>query len=192
LKLVVGLGNPGRRYAGTRHNVGFRIVECLAARHAIAIDADRFEGRLGCGRIRDLDVALLEPHTYMNASGEAVVEALRGLPVEDVGRDLLLAYDDVDLPFGRIRLRASGGHGGHGGMRDVIELLGREDFARLRFGVGRSERFDTTRHVLDAFSPDEQKALPERIERAAQAIESFLLEGVEAAMNRFNAADGEA
>jgi PTH1 family peptidyl-tRNA hydrolase len=190
MKLIVGLGNPGRRYAATRHNVGFRIVEALAARHGIDVNEERFGGRFGAGRIGDVEVAILEPQTWMNASGESVAEALRGLATVDPPRDLLVVYDDVDLPFGRIRIRASGGDGGHQGMRDVIAQLGREDLARLRFGIGRSGRgAGTTAHVLERFSPEEEEGLAEGIPAAAAAIETAVREGVAAAMNRVNAAE---
>ena len=189
MKLIVGLGNPGRRYAATRHNVGFRIVEALAERHRIALNEDRFEGRFGAGRIRDAEIAILEPQTWMNASGESVAQTLSGLGIDDPARDLLVVYDDVDLPLGRIRIRASGSDGGHQGMRDIVARLGRQDFARLRFGVGRSERgAGTTEHVLERFSPEEEHLLAERVLAAAAAIEALLLEGVVAAMNRFNGA----
>src|SRR3990172_1285741 len=189
VKLIVGLGNPGRRYAGTRHNVGFRIVEALAERHRIAVNEDRFEGRFGAGRIRDAEIAILEPQTWMNASGESVAQALSGLGIDDPARDLLAVYDDVDLLLGRIRIRASGSDGGHQGMRDIVARLGRQDFARLRFGVGRSERgAGTTEHVLERFSPDEEERLAEASPAAAGGLRAGGLVGVAAAMNRFNAA----
>lgn len=192
MRLIVGLGNPGRRYAGTRHNVGFRVVEALAERHRIAIDRERFAGRFGSGSFRGVELALLEPQTWMNASGESVAEALRGLAIEDPSHELLVVYDDVDLPLGRIRIRASGGDGGHNGMSDIIAVLGRKDFPRLRFGIGRSGRgAGTTEHVLERFSPVEEELLAERIARAADAIEVILVEGVSAAMNRFNPAPEE-
>jgi PTH1 family peptidyl-tRNA hydrolase len=191
VKLIVGLGNPGRRYAATRHNVGFRIVEALAERHRIAVNQDRFDGRFGEGRIRDVEVALLEPQRYMNASGASVVQALAALPVEDPARDLIVVYDDVDLPLGRLRIRASGGDGGHQGMRDIQEQLGRRDFSRLRFGIGRSERGEgTTGHVLERFTPGEEARLSDQVPAAAAAVEAIVLEGVVAAMNRVNAPPG--
>jgi PTH1 family peptidyl-tRNA hydrolase len=192
MKLIVGLGNPGPRYAGTRHNVGFRIVEALAARHRIAVNEDRFEGRFGAGRVGDVEVAILEPQTFMNDSGECVARALRGLGIDDPARDLLVVYDDVDLPLGRLRIRPSGGDGGHQGMRDIVARLDRQDFARLRFGIGRSgSGAGTTAHVLERFAPEEEELLAERIPAAAAAVEAVLLEGVVAAMNRVNAAPPE-
>jgi PTH1 family peptidyl-tRNA hydrolase len=192
VKLVVGLGNPGRRYQATRHSVGFRIVERFAARWGIEFGEPCFGGRFGRGVVRDargepLDVALLEPQTFMNRSGAAVAEALRGLAVEDPAADLFVVLDDVDLPFGRLRVRPSGGAGGHLGLGDVIEALGRSDFPRLRFGVGRPPApLDTAEWVLEPFSEEEAAQLEERIEAASEALGTALLEGVVAAMDRFN------
>lgn len=202
MKLVVGLGNPGRRYEATRHSVGFRIVERFAARWGIELGELRFGGRLGRGAVQGaeggpLEVALFEPQTFMNRSGAAVAEALRGLGVEDPAADLLVVLDDVDLPFGRLRVRPSGGAGGHRGLGDVIDVLERSDFPRLRFGVGRPPApLDTAEWVLEPFSEEEAAQLCERIEAASEALGSALLEGVAAAMNLFNrdpapeAADG--
>jgi PTH1 family peptidyl-tRNA hydrolase len=192
VKLVVGLGNPGRRYEATRHSVGFRIVERFAARWGIELGQRCYGGRFGRGAVRGaagepLEVALLEPQTFMNRSGAAVAEALRGLGVEDPAADLLVVLDDVDLPFGRLRVRPAGGAGGHRGLEDVIEALGRSDFPRLRFGVGRPPALlDTAEWVLEPFSEEEQARLGPRIEAASEALGAALLEGVAAAMNRFN------
>jgi PTH1 family peptidyl-tRNA hydrolase len=184
---VVGLGNPGRRYARTRHNVGFRVIERLRERHRIALDAEAYGGRVGRGRIGGRETLLLEPQGFMNDSGGAVAAALADLPELDPGHALLVVYDDVDLPFGRLRLRAAGSSGGHRGMADVLLRLGRDDVARLRFGVGRSGP-DTTGHVLEGFSAAEEAALRHHLERACDAVETWLAEGVESAMDRFNAA----
>jgi PTH1 family peptidyl-tRNA hydrolase len=192
VKLVVGLGNPGARYARTRHNAGCRVVLRFAELHGFGLDRERFGGRFGRARLAlggggPLDVGALVPETFMNLSGDAVAQALRSLPVEDPARDLLVVLDDVDLPFGRLRLRAGGGAGGHRGLAHVIERLGRSDLPRLRFGVGRSAGpLDTADHVLEAFSEREEQALPERLEAAARAIEVALARGVEAAANLFN------
>jgi PTH1 family peptidyl-tRNA hydrolase len=192
VKLVVGLGNPGRRYAATRHNVGFRIVERFAEDHGIALTGRRFEGRFGRGSVERpggeaLDVAVLEPQTYMNRSGDSVCDALRFLPVEDPGRDLIVAFDDVDLPFGRLRLRPRGGAAGHQGLSHIIDRLGRNDFPRLRFGVGRSPvAMDTADYVLQRFSSEEEAAVEDRIAEAARAIRATWVDGLVAAMNRYN------
>lgn len=188
MKLVVGLGNPGRRYAGTRHNVGFRVVERFAARHRIALDQTKFEGRFGRGRALGADVGLLLPETFMNLSGRSVAEALRLLPVGDPQDDLLVVFDDVDLPFGRIRIRPGGGAGGHKGLRDIVARLGRDDVPRLRFGVGRPPHpgQDTADWVLQDFADVEQGELVARLDDAARAVECVLAEGLAAAMNRWN------
>jgi len=192
VKLVVGLGNPGPRYARTRHNAGARVTERLRARWRLPEPEERFEGRFARGRVASLaglDVGVLEPETYMNESGVAVAAALRKLPVEDPAADLLVVLDDADLPFGRLRLRGAGSDGGHNGLADVLEKLGRRDVPRLRFGIGRPlVAMETADYVLGRFSKEEEAALPAHLERAADAVECFLREGVAAAMNRFNAA----
>ena len=189
MKLVVGLGNPGAEYENTRHNVGFRIVERVAARHRIALRHDRqLHARFGLGRIAGSEAALLEPQTYMNLSGRAVLAAVDAHPV-DLATDLLVVYDDLDLPFGRLRLRASGGAGGHNGIGDIQQQLGRHDFARLRFGIGRPPAGeDPIAHVLAPFSADEESRLGAHLDAASDAIELTLAEGVARAMNRVNAA----
>jgi PTH1 family peptidyl-tRNA hydrolase len=194
VKLVVGLGNPGSRYARTRHNAGFRIVECFAERHAIGLESERFGGHFGRGRVASpsgepLDVGVLEPQEFMNCSGDAVALALAKLPVEDPARDLIVAVDDVDLPFGRLRLRAGGGAAGHKGLAHVILRLGRSDFPRLRFGLGRPAiPIDTAAWVLERFTPEEEHALGPLVATAADALDAWLFEGLTAAMNRFNRA----
>lgn len=188
MKLLLGLGNPGRRYAGTRHNVGFRVLERFAERHRIALDQKKYQGRFGRGRAMGHDVGLLLPETFMNLSGQSVAAALRLLPVDDVAADLLVVLDDVDLPFGRLRLRPGGGAGGHKGLRDVLARLGREDVPRLRFGVGRPAQAgqETADFVLQDFAAAEQAQLDVRLDDAVQAIESVLADGLASAMNRWN------
>jgi PTH1 family peptidyl-tRNA hydrolase len=202
VKLVVGLGNPGPRYAGTRHNAGFRVVERFAERHAIPLGARRFGGRFGranaaLGAGVRVDVAVLLPETFMNRSGRVVSDAVALLPIGPLEEDLLVVFDDVDLPFGRLRLRAGGSAGGHRGLADVIACLGREDFPRLRFGVGRpGVPMETADWVLQRFSAEEEAQLGPRIDAAAAALDDALAHGVPAAMNRVNrepaAADGTA
>jgi PTH1 family peptidyl-tRNA hydrolase len=188
VKLIVGLGNPGKRYARTRHNVGVRVIEAVAARAGVTLGAGRFSGRFGAGALAGEPVALLAPETFMNRSGEAVAAALAGLPALDPARDLLVVFDDADLPLGRLRLRASGSSGGHNGLSDVLEQLASEDVPRLRFGIGRpSEPQGTVDFVLERFAPAEEELLARAVPRAADAVESFVREGIAAAMNRFNA-----
>jgi peptidyl-tRNA hydrolase, PTH1 family len=197
VKLVVGLGNPGPRYAATRHNVGFRVVERFAQQGGIELSERRFGGRFGRARVRApdgarLDVGAFLPEGFMNRSGEAVAEALRLLPVEEIARDLLVVLDDVDLPFGRLRLRPGGSSGGHRGLEDLIARLGREEFPRLRFGVGRPALpIDTADWVLQRFSAEEEAALGPRLATAAEAVLAALAQGCSEAMNRFNRAAAE-
>lgn len=188
MKLIVGLGNPGRRYRGTRHNVGFRVVEGFASRLGIPLEQARFDGRFGRRRVQGIDVGLFEPQTFMNCSGGAVAAALGFLPVDDVSSDLLIVHDDVDLPLGRLRLRAQGGDGGHLGLRDVIARVGTRELPRLRFGIGRPpDLLDTVAHVLQGFSSSENETLTEALDRASAAVEAFVTEGIVAAMDRYNA-----
>jgi PTH1 family peptidyl-tRNA hydrolase len=188
---VVGLGNPGPRHARTRHNVGFRVAERFAAAHAIDMGREDFGGRFGTGEVAGaggpVRVAVLEPQGFMNRSGDAVAQAVAALPVEDPPRDLLVVLDDVDLPFGRLRLRKQGGAGGHRGLADVIERLARDDFPRLRFGIGRpGAGVDTRDHVLREFTPDEERSLPALLARAADAVALALTRGLDEAMNLYN------
>ena len=192
MKLVVGLGNPGPRYAGTRHNAGCRVVERFAQQRGIALDQRRFGGRFGRasaelrGGVRQ-DVGVLLPEGYMNRSGQAVSQAVGLLPIGPLEQDLLVVFDDVDLPFGRLRLRPAGSAGGHRGLSDVIACLGRDDFPRLRFGVGRpGVPMETADWVLQRFSSEEESRLGPRIDAAAAAIEAALVDGVAAAMNHVN------
>ena len=197
MKIVVGLGNPGARYAATRHNVGARIVDRFALERGILMTDRRFNSRFGRGRLPrgagesperpDLDVGLLVPETSMNRSGEAVAEALRGLPVEAVHEDLLVVVDDLDLPFGRLRIRPQGGSAGHRGLEDIAERIGTSEFPRLRFGIGRPEvEISAVDWVLESFSEAEDVALQERIPLAAEAVAAILIDGVVPSMNRYN------
>lgn len=183
--LIVGLGNPEPRYLPTRHNVGWRILHRLAARHGIALEASRYAGRFGRGRVGGEEVGLLEPHTFMNRSGEAVELALEHLDLDE--RSLLVLSDDLDLPFGTLRLRPSGGAGGHRGLADVIDAVGSGEFPRLRFGIGRPPAGeDPIDWVLAPFDAEEEEALPARVDEAVDALETLLADGVTQAMNRFN------
>jgi PTH1 family peptidyl-tRNA hydrolase len=189
--LVVGLGNPGPRYAETRHNVGSRCVARLARRHGIELRPHRLYS-LGRGTIGGAEAVLARSRVFMNESGRAVAALLRqeGLPPSR----LLVVCDDLDLPLGRLRLRPRGGHGGHNGLRSVMEALGSGDFPRLRIGIGRPLREGRpvtdpeliAQYVLSLPLPQERPLLEEALELACQAIEAALAEGLEAAMNRYN------
>jgi PTH1 family peptidyl-tRNA hydrolase len=192
VKVVAGLGNPGERYRLTRHNVGFRVVDLLA---------DRW-GLTGKGRVRDgaalleVDlrdpderVLLVKPTKFMNLSGAPVKAALRQSEV-DLTQDLLVVTDDVDLPLGRLRLRREGSAGGHNGLRDIIAALATNEFNRLRVGIGRSGTSRATvDHVLSTFKPVERELADASIAAAADAVELWLRDGIEAAMNEFNGVD---
>ncbi|MBI3976079.1 MAG: aminoacyl-tRNA hydrolase [Armatimonadetes bacterium] len=184
MRLIVGLGNPGRRYSGTRHNVGARVVEALARRHGVAL---REEGWAETGALA-LDgrrALLARPQTYVNVSGAAVADLRRRHRVS-LG-DLLVIFDDLDLPVGQMRLRAQGGHGGHNGMRSIIDALGERGFPRLRVGIGRPPQGrDPADYVLSRFAPDDLPAVETAVERGADAVELFIRRGIEAAMNAYN------
>lgn len=188
-KLVVGLGNPGRDYAGTRHNIGFAVLDRLAGKFDCSFRRKwRFSAEVAEAAAGDAGkVVLAKPQTYMNRSGSAVNALLKWSKIEPP--QLLVVVDDADLPLGQIRLRASGGSGGHNGLRSIIEALGgNEEFARLRVGIGRSAPVgaDITGHVLGKFAAQERALAEQAAASAVEAIECCLREGLTEAMNQFN------
>lgn len=185
MRLIVGLGNPGREYEASRHNVGFRCLDELAARHHIDLSRRAFKSLVGSGDIAGERVILAKPQTYMNLSGEAVAPLARyyGIPLEH----LLVIYDDMDLPLGRIRLRERGSSGGHNGLNSIIAHVGSDQFPRLRIGIGRPLRATARDFVLSRFDKEEEAIAEESVKRAADAVEMVLREGIAAAMNTFNA-----
>jgi len=184
VKLIVGLGNPGPRYADTRHNVGFMLLDRLARRHGIEVTRRQCTALTGLGTISGERVCLAKPQTFMNLSGEAVACLCRFFKI--VPSDLLIVYDDRDLPLGRIRIRQRGSAGGHRGVESIIDRLGTSDFPRLRIGIGRPQQMEAVQHVLTSFSTDEWPAIEGALDRAADAVEVALAEGLETAMNRYN------
>jgi PTH1 family peptidyl-tRNA hydrolase len=185
--LIVGLGNPGRAYAGNRHNVGFHCLDRLAAAHGLSFDKKQGQAELALGRIAGRRVVLAKPQTYVNLSGEAV-QAVAHFYKVDPG-DILVVYDDLDLPQGTVRLRPRGSSGGHGGMKSIIERLGTQAFPRLRVGIGRPPgRMEPQAYVLQDFGAAEREEMEEVYGRVVTAVETFLCDGVKEAMNRFNAA----
>jgi PTH1 family peptidyl-tRNA hydrolase len=186
VKLVVGLGNPGRRYAGTRHNVGFEIADALAARRRISWETAPRGVEALTARWRGADdVIVAKPLTFMNASGPAVVGLLQFFKIEIA--DLLVTVDDINLELGRLRARAAGSAGGHNGLKSIIEALGTVEFARMRVGVGRGDlRRDLADHVTAKFEPIEREAVADAVARAADAAELFVTDGIGLVMNRFN------
>ena len=190
-RLVVGLGNPGDGYAATRHNVGFQVASRLAKRARMEFSVKAGDSRIAEGRIADLKVAVARPQTFMNESGRAVGKLLDRYRLGP--SDVVVAYDDVDLPLGRIRVRPSGGPGTHNGMRSVVAEIG-EAFPRVRCGVAPSDpkteiRGDLAEYVLQPFDADEREVAEKMVARAAEAIEALLRDGLPAAMERFNSAD---
>jgi PTH1 family peptidyl-tRNA hydrolase len=188
--LIVGLGNPGKTYQRTRHNLGFQVVDRLAERHDIKIGQKKFKGEFGSGSIGDQRVCLLKPQTYMNLSGGAVAEAVNyhKIPLEQV----LIAHDDVDLELGRIQVKFGGGHGGHRGLQSVVESLATDEFTRIRVGVNRPEGDgDVSDYVLEPFSKAERAAAQDAVGRAAEAAAAWLKDGLTTAMNQYNSWPGQ-
>jgi PTH1 family peptidyl-tRNA hydrolase len=190
VKLIVGLGNPGKEYSASRHNVGFVCINYLAKANAITFDKKQGKARIGTGRIAGNEVVLAKPQTFMNLSGQAVIPLVQryylGLD------DILIIQDDMDLPLGKIRIRKTGSAGGHNGLKSIIASLGSQDFVRIKVGIGRPELADENRkgevvdYVLGDFDRDEIKLLERTIPRVTEAVVFLLTDGVEAAMNKFN------
>ena len=181
--LIVGLGNPGPAYETTRHNVGFMLVDRLS--DICSIEFTRTPSALwGRGRVFGQDAVLLKPQTYMNRSGHAVSEFKAAFPV-DTG-SIIAAYDDCDLPLGRLRLRKDGGSGGHRGIDSIIEHIGSRNFPRIRLGIGRPLDGDIVDYVLAPFTEDETGALDDMLTRGVSAVEALLTRGIDYAMNCFN------
>jgi PTH1 family peptidyl-tRNA hydrolase len=183
MKLVIGLGNPGRKYEGTRHNVGFEVLDVLAGRHRLEWESAPADAVIA--KWRAASVLLAKPLTFMNLSGAAIGELLRFYKIEVA--DSLVVLDDINLDLGRLRARPSGSAGGHNGLKSIISTFGSEEFARLRIGVGRGDaRRDLADHVLAKFDPEERIDVAEAVGRAADAAELFVSDGIVAVMNRFN------
>ncbi|MEO7719787.1 MAG: aminoacyl-tRNA hydrolase [Capsulimonas sp.] len=184
-KLIIGLGNPGKDYDGTRHNIGFDVIDHLARVNNITVAKRDYRGLIGDGRIADTRIFLLKPQTFMNLSGESVAQFLRQRPLALT--DILVITDDIALPVGKLRLRAGGSAGGHNGLKSLIAHLHSQEFPRLRFGVGAprdaSVQID---FVLGKFGKGEQRDVEETIDRAAAAAETWIKDGIEPAMNKFN------
>lgn len=183
--LIIGLGNPGRQYGDTRHNVGFMLIDRLAVRLNARGMKVQSKAIVTTAMHEDRKLILAKPQTYMNLSGQAAQGLLNfyKLPMEN----MLVAHDDLDIPFGTIRIRPKGGPGGQGGMASTIEQLGTKDFPRLRIGIGRPPgRMDPAAYVLQSFKRDEMKVLSEIIDRAADAALEFVVNGLDKAMNKFN------
>jgi len=193
MKLIVGLGNPGRGYANNRHNIGFMCLNHFARTQGIKLDKKQGKARVGSGNIAGTRIMLARPQTYMNLSGEAVSRLVQKFGVSP--SDLMVIHDDLDLPPGKIRIRQDGGSGGHKGIESIISCLGSPDFLRLRVGIGRPittegateiSEADIITYVLGDFTPGQQQIMATVIPRANEAIYCFLTEGLTAAMNKYN------
>ncbi|ABX02962.1 MAG TPA: peptidyl-tRNA hydrolase [Herpetosiphon sp.] len=184
--LIVGLGNPGEKYLNNRHNVGFQCVAEFARRHHLSFDGKRSDARIAEGLVNGQRVALARPQTFMNDSGKSVVGLVNWYKI-DPASELLVVYDDLDLPFGTIKLRNQGSSGGQRGMNSIIQLLGTQKFARLRFGIGRPpEGWEVINFVLGNWNAAERETLPKLYDRAVEACELCLSDGVTKAMNAVN------
>lgn len=184
--LIIGLGNPGQRYAPTRHNVGRQVVDLLARRHGLRWDRANKHAALAEGQIAGRPITLARLKSYMNESGRPVAGLLQRYGLQP--SRMLVVVDDLDLPLGRLRLRPAGGAGGHRGMESIIERVGTREFPRLRLGIGRPLDGDAVAYVLRPFAPQQEEAMPQAREAAAEALERILELGLEAAMSQVNAA----
>ena len=190
MKLVAGLGNPGKQFAGTRHNVGFDVVDLLVRRHGLVFDAADSARETISARWRHPveTIVVAKPQTYMNLSGTAVRALLDFYKIEPA--DFLVVCDDVNLPLGRLRVRGSGSEGGHNGLRSIAEMMGTIDYARLRIGIGRGDaRRDLADYVTARFEPDERENIDAAVARAADAVETWIADGLSKTMNLYNRAE---
>ena len=182
--LIVGLGNPGPEYAGTRHNVGFEVIDCLASRHHIPLHRRTLRALFGEGVVEGHLVILAKPMTYVNRSGEAVGAIARHYQISP--ENIVVIVDDIALPTGKLRLRLKGSSGGHNGLESIQQHLRTMEYPRVRIGVGAAQPGTMVEHVLSRFRPEEQTLISVAIERAADAVEAALREGFEKAMNTYN------
>ncbi|MCP4871888.1 MAG: aminoacyl-tRNA hydrolase [Proteobacteria bacterium] len=187
MQLVVGLGNPGARYERTRHNVGFDVVRRLADRHGINLRDKRFKAVLGKGNVAGESTVLACPQTWMNLSGDSISPMVGWYKL--AREDVVVIHDDLDLPFGVVKVKGGGGHGGHNGLRDLVKKMGGADFARVRVGVGRPDGpMDPADWVLARWTSDQSASVPAIVDAAADCVETVLTDGFKEAMNRHNGA----
>ena len=184
MKLIVGLGNPGSEYQSTRHNMGFAAIDYISEKQGISVKKSKHQALIGEGILGGERVVLAKPMTYMNLSGDAVSALARWYKVEP--SDILVIYDDMDLPVGQMRLRPSGSAGGHNGMKSIILRLSSDQFPRLRIGIGRKENSDTIDYVLGKLNREEQEIQFKLLGDVCDAVELFVKSGIEPAMNRYN------
>ncbi|SHK21512.1 aminoacyl-tRNA hydrolase [Paramaledivibacter caminithermalis] len=182
--VIVGLGNPGKKYTGTRHNVGFEVVDYLAYRNNIEVKKIKHKALIGEGIIDGKEVMLVKPQTFMNLSGQSVLEICEYYKI-DISK-LIVIYDDIDIDLGRIRIRKKGSGGTHNGMRNIIYLLQKDEFPRIRIGIGKPTHRDLVSYVIGRFGEDEREDIVLSIKLAAEAVESIVSEGMDKAMNKYN------
>ena len=187
--LIAGLGNPDRQYEGTRHNVGFEVIDQLAERLFISVDEKKFRGYYGKGVIGGQKVILLKPETYMNLSGESVRAAADFYKIQP--DHIIVVYDDVSLDVGQLRIRTKGSAGGHNGIKNIIAHLGTQEFPRIKVGVGdKPKKMDLADYVLSRFSKEDSAVMEDAFREAAGAVEMMITQGADAAMNQFNGHKG--
>jgi PTH1 family peptidyl-tRNA hydrolase len=185
MKIIIGLGNPGKKYERTRHNAGFQAIDGIAEDLHAAISQEKHNGLIGKTRIADMDVVLAKPQTYMNDSGRAVSAIVRDSYATVA--DLIVLHDELDLPLGTVRVKIGGGHGGHNGLRSIIEYLGSSDFVRVRIGIGRpAPGLDPADYVLSPFLGEEKPVLADVLIKARDVVRAIIQEGPTRAMNLFN------
>ena len=184
--VIVGLGNPDKKYEHTRHNIGFDVIDALADKYNISVTDKKHKALCGSGVIEGMKVLLVKPQTYMNLSGESVAEVMNFYKL-DPDEEMIVIFDDISLEPGRIRIRKKGSAGGHNGLKNIIKMLGHDTFIRVRMGVGeKPKNFDLADYVLGHFTEEDQKTMDERLKTAGEIIKSFCLAGIDITMNQFN------
>ncbi len=187
MKLYVGLGNPGKEYEKTRHNVGFRVLDAFAEKTGLLFSEKKFKAAYGKIRISGEEIMCVKPLTYMNLSGEAVQAIVSYYQIEP--EDIVIIHDDIDLPCGKLRLRKKGSGGGHNGVKNILQLLGTKEIKRIRIGVGKNELIDQKDYVLGKFSKEEEAVMAQAYDKASEALVEYATHDFEYLMNKYNVKD---
>ncbi|MEJ5226860.1 aminoacyl-tRNA hydrolase [Thermodesulfovibrio sp.] len=188
MTLIIGLGNPGRKYSQTRHNVGFMVIDNLAKRYGVSF-VEKKEYLIGIGHVDGRRIALVKPQTYMNLSGVAVKKLVDKTILENLPQSIIVIHDDLDLPVGKMKIKRNGSSGGHKGIQSIIENLGTKDFIRVKIGIGKDPGIDVSDYVLKPFSKEQKPLVKEKILQAADSVVTILNEGVDKAMSIYNRED---